>query len=151
MKVPRNAPCPCGSGNKYKKCCLRQDQNAAAAGRNEHPPAARAGDAAILAYTTDLDDLSNRANDLIHSRQWNEAEACCQELLERFPKDIDGHHRFYEYYNARGDLPNAMTHAMSLRRMLAHDPEGFDPDFLAELDEDITRFQGSIPPDPPPD
>jgi len=21
MKVQRNAPCPCGSGNKYKKCC----------------------------------------------------------------------------------------------------------------------------------
>ncbi|MGH2872053.1 MAG: SEC-C metal-binding domain-containing protein [Solirubrobacteraceae bacterium] len=20
-KVPRNAPCPCGSGRKYKKCC----------------------------------------------------------------------------------------------------------------------------------
>ena len=22
MKVPRNAPCPCGSGRKYKQCCL---------------------------------------------------------------------------------------------------------------------------------
>jgi SWIM/SEC-C metal-binding protein len=21
--IPRNAPCPCGSGSKYKKCCLR--------------------------------------------------------------------------------------------------------------------------------
>jgi Mlc titration factor MtfA (ptsG expression regulator) len=21
-KIGRNAPCPCGSGNKYKKCCL---------------------------------------------------------------------------------------------------------------------------------
>lgn len=20
-KIPRNAPCPCGSGKKYKKCC----------------------------------------------------------------------------------------------------------------------------------
>ncbi|MCL7931672.1 SEC-C metal-binding domain-containing protein [Halomonas llamarensis] len=20
-KVPRNSPCPCGSGKKYKKCC----------------------------------------------------------------------------------------------------------------------------------
>ncbi len=23
-KVGRNAPCPCGSGRKYKKCCLRK-------------------------------------------------------------------------------------------------------------------------------
>ena len=23
-KVGRNDPCPCGSGKKYKKCCLRK-------------------------------------------------------------------------------------------------------------------------------
>lgn len=26
VKVGRNAPCPCGSGKKYKKCCLRSDE-----------------------------------------------------------------------------------------------------------------------------
>ena len=26
MKVGRNAPCPCGSGRKYKKCCLSHEQ-----------------------------------------------------------------------------------------------------------------------------
>lgn len=26
MKTGRNAPCPCGSGKKYKKCCLDNDQ-----------------------------------------------------------------------------------------------------------------------------
>ena len=25
-KMGRNAPCPCGSGKKYKHCCLREDQ-----------------------------------------------------------------------------------------------------------------------------
>jgi hypothetical protein len=29
-KVPRNAPCPSGSGKKYKKCCLPKDEIAAA-------------------------------------------------------------------------------------------------------------------------
>jgi hypothetical protein len=24
-KVPRNAPCPCGTGKKYKHCCYGQD------------------------------------------------------------------------------------------------------------------------------
>lgn len=23
VKIGRNSPCPCGSGKKYKKCCLR--------------------------------------------------------------------------------------------------------------------------------
>jgi len=26
MKVGRNDPCPCGSGKKYKKCCMEKDQ-----------------------------------------------------------------------------------------------------------------------------
>ncbi|MGH6912329.1 MAG: SEC-C metal-binding domain-containing protein, partial [Geminicoccales bacterium] len=24
MKTGRNEPCPCGSGRKYKQCCLRK-------------------------------------------------------------------------------------------------------------------------------
>jgi len=24
-KIGRNDPCPCGSGRKYKKCCLQKD------------------------------------------------------------------------------------------------------------------------------
>jgi preprotein translocase subunit SecA len=23
VKIGRNAPCPCGSGKKYKKCCMK--------------------------------------------------------------------------------------------------------------------------------
>ena len=26
IKVGRNDPCPCGSGKKYKKCCLPKEQ-----------------------------------------------------------------------------------------------------------------------------
>ena len=29
MKTGRNETCPCGSGKKYKKCCLTKDQVAA--------------------------------------------------------------------------------------------------------------------------
>jgi hypothetical protein len=28
MKIGRNAPCPCGSSKKYKKCCLAKDEEA---------------------------------------------------------------------------------------------------------------------------
>jgi hypothetical protein len=31
MKVGRNAPCPCGSGKKYKKCCLPKEESRRAA------------------------------------------------------------------------------------------------------------------------
>jgi uncharacterized protein YecA (UPF0149 family) len=26
LPVPRNAKCPCGSGHKYKKCCMRETE-----------------------------------------------------------------------------------------------------------------------------
>jgi len=26
MNISRNAPCPCGSGKKYKKCCKNNDE-----------------------------------------------------------------------------------------------------------------------------
>lgn len=31
MKIGRNDPCHCGSGSKYKKCCLEKDRQASAA------------------------------------------------------------------------------------------------------------------------
>jgi hypothetical protein len=35
MKVGRNDPCACGSGKKYKKCCLQKDEQAAIEARAE--------------------------------------------------------------------------------------------------------------------
>jgi predicted O-linked N-acetylglucosamine transferase (SPINDLY family) len=34
-KVERNDPCPCGSGKKYKQCCLKRDETLAASRRAE--------------------------------------------------------------------------------------------------------------------
>lgn len=34
-KIGRNDPCPCGSGNKYKKCCLAKDNLNASRRREE--------------------------------------------------------------------------------------------------------------------
>nr|WP_238613547.1 SEC-C metal-binding domain-containing protein [Candidatus Oscillochloris fontis] len=42
MKVGRNDPCPCGSGKKYKKCCLAKDEAAARQPAQERATALRA-------------------------------------------------------------------------------------------------------------
>ena len=34
-KIGRNAPCPCGSGKKYKKCCLLKEQEKLVASRRK--------------------------------------------------------------------------------------------------------------------
>ncbi len=143
MNVSRNDPCPCGSGKKYKKCCLMQDEKVAFEARQQRQAAEAAEEAAFMEHATQLDELTNRANDSIGSGEWTEAEACCRELLERFPGEIDGHHRFYEYYKARGDLIRAKTHAEATLAMI-ESQDGFDPDFPAQLKEDIAAFDEGI-------
>jgi hypothetical protein len=42
MKTGRNDPCPCGSGQKYKKCCAAKDAEARSLAAAEAAAAARA-------------------------------------------------------------------------------------------------------------
>jgi len=150
MNVSRNAPCPCGSGKKYKKCCLTQDQKAFAEQREQHKEDDKIEQQRLRdelnaeLYVTEVDELSNRANDLICSEQWDEAEACCRELLQRFPKYVDGHHRFYECCEARGDFPGAKTHAEAALRIVEREAEAFDLEFPTGLKDDIARFNDLI-------
>ena len=150
MGTSRNALCPCGSGKKYKKCCLAQDEKAAAEAhrRNAEEKERRllaevAEHDEFMKYAIELEELSNRANDLTRSAQWAETEACCRELLERFPEEIDGHHRSYECCKAKGDLVGAKVHAEATL-MMVESRDGFDPRFAAELKKDIARFEASI-------
>lgn len=90
-KIGRNEPCPCGSGKKYKKCCLQASQPAAGG---------------TLIYT-DLDELSNQVPRLIEQGKYNEAESVCQQLMEQYPEQIDGLHRYAEFFEEKGELLKA--------------------------------------------
>ncbi len=58
MKTGRNDPCPCGSGKKYKKCCMKLDQTAgstgSARGAPRRPSEARAEIAAEVELQADI-------------------------------------------------------------------------------------------------
>ncbi len=149
MGTSRNAPCRCGSGKKYKKCCLRQDEKAAAEkhskeeAEKERLLAEATEEVAFVKDICEFEELSNRANDLTRAERWAEAQACCRELLDRFPEEIDGHWRLYECCKARGDLRQARIHAQATLNMV-ESREGFDPGFPAELKTDIARFDELI-------
>ena len=49
-RVARNAPCPCGSGRKYKKCCLPADE--ARHAERQHTPAVHESDELLVARLT---------------------------------------------------------------------------------------------------
>jgi uncharacterized protein YecA (UPF0149 family) len=93
MKTPgRNKPCPCGSGKKYKKCCINAPQPTTAGG--------------TLVYT-DLDELSNQVPRLLKQGKFNQAEAVCQQLMEQYPEQIDSLHRYAEVYEEKGEVRKA--------------------------------------------
>lgn len=73
MNLGRNDPCHCGSGNKYKKCCLAKDTAASRARRPQ-----LAAPVAIASPQDELHDISKRPPDRrleAGSVRWKEFEA----------------------------------------------------------------------------
>jgi tetratricopeptide (TPR) repeat protein len=117
IKIGRNDPCHCGSGQKYKRCCQEKDETAertaraaAEAARPKAPP--RASLAELLADDADddleqLTEASNAVIKMVRAGQLDEAEHAALELLVRFPEVHDGYDRLGMVYEARGDNKQA--------------------------------------------
>ena len=133
----RNDPCPCGSGKKYKRCCLEQERLAAA----DRMAAQRAKQSAALeqrrieitqglaAYeeSAQLDDTSNAVIDLIHTGRLDEAEQAARQLLQDYPDVIDGHDRLGMVYEARGQRHEAITCYRKAIEVIHAHPDDYDP------------------------
>ena len=121
-KISRNAPCPCGSGKKYKKCCLPAEE-AVAAEAAVQQRSRIAEWAANFEDDDDPTDLSNEIIDLIDAGKLDEAETACAELKERFPEIIDWIERTGMIYEARGENEKAIE---SYRQCLVYIEEHRD-------------------------
>ena len=140
-KIGRNDPCPCGSGKKYKQCCLAKDEAAAlaAAPKAETKAMRRAArDAMRAAYEAEaadyedadhLTELSNSVGDLIRAGKIDEAEKVAHELLERFPEVHDGYDRLGMVYEARGDKKTAADYYRKVIAFVRAHPDQYDPGF----------------------
>ena len=130
-KVARNQACPCGSGKKYKRCCLPGDEAAASKALRQSQRAALDGDA------DDLTDASNAVVDLVHAGHLDEAEAAARELRVRYPEVVDGYERLAQVAEARGDRTQAADYyRQALAHILEH-PDGFDGEQVTWLVEQI--------------
>jgi hypothetical protein len=140
-KTGRNDPCPCGSGNKYKKCCLAKDE---ATGRERlaaavQPPASPphlssvaqeiARRLAVHDDTDELVDASNAVVDLVHAGKLDEAEQAARDLLVRFPGEHDGYDRLGMVHEARGENRQAADCYRKVIDFIRQHPGGFDPGF----------------------
>jgi tetratricopeptide (TPR) repeat protein len=120
-QISRNAPCPCGSGKKYKKCCLlRKDAEAL-----EHRKILEQNPGKTLVEVDAFVDLSNSVIDLIDAKKFNEAESICNELSKRYPDQVDGIERMAMVYEARGEKEKAVEYYLKTAKFMRSNP-GFD-------------------------
>ena len=128
-KVGRNAPCPCGSGKKYKKCCLPLHQESSAQEPFAEP-------FTLVPDFNDLDRLSNSVVDLIEEGCLEEAENVCHQLLSRYPDQIDGTERLAEVYEARGEKKKAAEYYRKAAAFAQKYP-GFDQELYYWYEESL--------------
>jgi tetratricopeptide (TPR) repeat protein len=151
-KTGRNDPC--GSGKKYKHCCLNKDQaaeHATLTAKRAELDAQRAGfDARIEGFWTtlpdhydQLDEDSNAVVDLIHAGRLDEAERAARQLLVRYPEVHDGYDRLGMICQARGQNREAADfYRKILVDFVRPHPENYDPAFEANLVELIAKLDG---------
>jgi hypothetical protein len=147
-KPGRNDPCPRGSGNKYKKCCLpkeeaaEREQLAKAEARRAESAAAhrlqlgevRAAIAARLSGAEDADDdeltiASNAAAGLVRAGKLDEAELAACDLQARFPEVHDGDDRPGMMHEARGENRQAADCYRKVIAFVREHPDDYDPGF----------------------
>ncbi len=113
--VGRNDPCPCGSGKKYKKCCLKKDRAAA----RQHAKAAQSPEP--LQETT---PTINEPSSLFKDQPSHESAPTPEvdPLMERI-------NAFWEAFL---DMPYEKQWAM-VEKMLAEEPELCDGEMVFEI------------------
>ena len=117
-KIGRNTPCPCGSGKKFKKCCLLLQD-----GEIQPEPQPTK----FIPVYTELDQLSNSVMDLINENKIDEAEAVSKRLLQEYPDQIDGFERLGQVHEARGKRSQAAD-CYQKAADFARTMPGFDPE-----------------------
>jgi hypothetical protein len=145
-KIGRNDPCPCGSGQKYKRCCLPRDE---AAALEQARAREREQAAATLAMADDdgLDEASNIVIDLIDEGRLDEAEQAAQDLLARYPEVHDGLERVAMVAAARGDRARAAEYYRKAADFVHARLDFYDAEMEIYLQERATEF--STPADEP--
>ena len=153
----RNDPCPCGSGKKYKKCCLpmheAEERQRAAEQQDERDQraaehraslrAARAAHALALAGFEDDDELttaSNAAVELVRAGKLDEAERAARDLLDRFPEVHDGWDRLGMVFEARGDNRAAADCYRKVIAFIGEHPDDYDAAFADKFVELVDKL-----------
>jgi tetratricopeptide (TPR) repeat protein len=158
-KPGRNDRCPCGSGKKYKACCLTRDQAAenerlatqqaereerAAAKRNELRAVREAITANFAAsWADEEDDLEktvSAALRFIHEGKLEELETAARHLMERYPDIPDGWEFLGHVHEKRGENREAVACYRRVLEIVNRTPDDFDPEYTQRFVDQIAKL-----------
>lgn len=101
----RNDPCPCGSGIKYKRCCLEHHEAAVRAHHYGYP------------WGTDPSVPSNIIGERITAGELVEAARLAEQYLRDFPDQPDGLWRRSQIAEAQRRFDDALADFQRLRAL----------------------------------
>jgi hypothetical protein len=84
LKVSRNDPCPCGSGKKYKRCCMDKHRALTARAGGE---VSFEEDSSLRRQRELCEEKVREAFDLLSQRRFHQAATLVQRWTKVFPKD----------------------------------------------------------------
>ena len=163
IKIGRNDPCHCGSGQKYKRCCLEKDQRAesavlaqaaaerlAATAHHHHHHAITRDFCGDTFGDDDADELTTASNaivDMVHDGKLDEAEQAARDFLVRFPEVHDGYDRLGMVYEARGDNKQAADYYRKVIDFVRAHPDQYEPGFEDTFHRLIQKLDPARPTD----
>ena len=147
-KIGRNDPCPCGSGRKFKNCCLEREE----ASRREQREASNAAlNAEVQRDYEAFEDFhrSEEAADkiwmLIDAGSLEAAEDCTREYIDSFPESPVGFDMMAGICEARGEWLQAAHWLHQLMEFSRQNPGMFTPRDKARIQHRIDRFESRTP------
>ncbi len=152
-KPGRNDPCPCGSGKKYKRCCLLKAGPDKRVLLEQPSPRERAAGslAERLARTwhhnedDDVDDASHAVVELVQAGKLEDAEAAARDLLMRYPHEPDGWDCLGIVHEARGENRRAADCYRKMLEIMRQHPDDYNPGYETEFPELIEKLDPPAP------
>ncbi|MEZ0247409.1 MAG: tetratricopeptide repeat protein [Methylophilaceae bacterium] len=127
----RNNPCPCGSGKKFKQCCLNKHQSTA----------------------DSLDQQLQHALRLAHAHfqhgHNSQAATVCHQIIQILPGQPDARHLLGAIELRQGNIELAITHFQHVLKVHPHHPEylgnlGFAYHEKGELDAALHHYARAL-------
>lgn len=138
-KIGRNDTCPCGSGKKYKRCCLEAPVAMELAATTADAPT-EAHQELCPCCVDELNERADQVVDELLAGRVDEAEALCHDFLRDFPGEAEGIDLLSMICEQRGQRERALE-LLRQASAIAHAKPDYDAETRSLMRERIRELE----------